>query len=86
MSPARVGWRWPRRWWRGRAAAAGDVDLTVRRRGEETTVRFSARRVRGLEMAGLAAEIERLGRAVDALARPDGDAEGEATGGPGRRE
>jgi hypothetical protein len=37
-------------------------------------------------MDGLAAEIERLGRAVDALAQPDGDAEGEAAGGPGRQE
>jgi Effector Associated Constant Component 1 len=61
--------------------------------GEETTVRFSARRVRGLEMDGLAAEIERLGRAVDALARPDGaisptggEAEGKAAGELGRRE
>jgi hypothetical protein len=94
LASALVAWARSRR---------GDVELTVRRRGAQTMVRLSARRVRGLEMGKLAAEIERLGRAVDALARPDGaaspeiggghgpvptggDAEGEAAGGPGRRE
>jgi hypothetical protein len=79
----------------------GDVDLTVQLRGGQTTVRVSARRVRGVAFDGLAAEIERLGRAVDALDRPDGAAQaeleagsepgpvpeaGQAPGGPGERE
>jgi hypothetical protein len=69
------------------------------RKGADTTVRFSSRRVRGLDLSGLAAEIERLGGAVDALSRPDGiappelgegrgpaPAEGEESAGPRRRE
>jgi hypothetical protein len=38
LAAALVAWARSRR---------GDIDLTVRRRGEETTVRLSARRVRG---------------------------------------
>jgi Effector Associated Constant Component 1 len=65
----------------------GDVDLTVQLRGGQTTVRVSARRVRGVAFDRLAAEIERLGRAVDALDRPDGAAQAELEAGsePGRR-
>jgi hypothetical protein len=58
----------------------GDVELTVRRRGAETTVRLSARRVRGLAMGKLPAAVERLGQALDALARPDGAASPEIGG------
>jgi hypothetical protein len=74
LASALVAWARSRR---------GDVELTVRRRGAETMVRLSARRVRGLEMGRLAAEVERLGRAVDALARPGGAASPEIGGGHG---
>jgi hypothetical protein len=43
----------------------GDVDLSVEGRNG-TTVRVSARRVRGLDVDGLRAEIEQLGHAVEA--------------------
>jgi Effector Associated Constant Component 1 len=74
LASALVAWARSRR---------GDVELTVRRRGAETIVRLSARRVRGLAMDKLPAEIEQLGQAFDALARPDGAAGPEIGGGHG---
>jgi Effector Associated Constant Component 1 len=74
LASALVAWARSRR---------GDVELTVRRRGADTMVRLSARRVRGLAMDKLPAEIERLGQALDALARPDGTASPEIGAGRG---
>jgi hypothetical protein len=50
----------------------GDIDITAERHGDQTKIRVSAKRVRGLDADGLRNEIDRLGHALSNGLPPGG--------------
>jgi hypothetical protein len=51
----------------------GDINITAERRGDQTKIQVSAKRVRGLDADGLRSEIDRLGHALSNGLPPGND-------------